>query len=253
MVPEMFEVLLRVLVWGGLPLLLVVLGIGPRRVWGAVKRGWAWLWTRRLDPEEVLTRVVQGHQKHVADLRDVVSRAEAAEAEIGRHLQTSEDNIVSLDKEARKLAGQDDDLGARAALYRLNLERAAADTFRQQRQRQQEHIADLRRHLYLMELRLRQYEVGRQILLAQLAEAKTVEQQAAIAAGFDPFNAVATWQRAEGMVEEKALTTRARARVYADTAEMPLTTQPARVDPDELDAQLAALKSTGIRARSAQQ
>jgi phage shock protein A len=253
MIPEMFEVLLRVLVWGGLPLLLVVLGIGPRRVWGAVKRGWTWLWTRRLDPEEVLTRVVQGHQKHVADLRDVLSRAEAAEKEIGRHLQTSEDNIASLDKEAHKLAGQGDDLGARAALYRLNLERAAADTFRQQRQRQQEHIADLRRHLYLMELRLRQYEVGRQILLAQLAEAKTVEQQAAIAAGFDPFNAVANWQRAEGMVEEKALTTRAKARVYADTAEMPLTTQPARVDPEELDAQLAALKSTGIRARSAQQ
>src|SRR5947209_20457063 len=32
MIPEMLEVLLRVLLWGGLPLLLVVLAIGPRRV-----------------------------------------------------------------------------------------------------------------------------------------------------------------------------------------------------------------------------
>jgi phage shock protein A len=253
MLPEMLEVLLRVLLWGGLPLLLVVLGIGPRRVWGGVKKAWGWLWQRRLDPEEVLTRVVQGHQKHVADLRDVLSRAEAAETEIVQNLQQSEDNIAALDKEARKLAARGDDLGARAALYRLNLERAAADTFRQQRQRQQEHIADLRRHLYLMELRLRQYEVGRKILLAQLAEAKTVEQQAAIAAGFDPFNAVADWQRAEGIVEEKALNTRAKARVYADVAEVPLSAQPARVDPAELDAQLAALKSTAVRAKSTQQ
>ena len=61
MLPEMLEVLLRVLLWAGLPLLLVVLGIGPRRVWGGMKKAWAWLWQRRLDPEEVLTRVVQGH------------------------------------------------------------------------------------------------------------------------------------------------------------------------------------------------
>ena len=252
MVPEMLEVLLRVLVWGGLPLLLVVLGIGPRRVWGGVKKAWGWLWTRRLDPEEALNRVVQGHQKHVAALRDVLSRAEAADSDIARNLKTSEDNIAALEKEARKLASQGDDLGARAALYRLNLERAAVESFRQQQQRQRDRIADLRRHLYLVELRLRQYEVGRKILLAQLAEAKTVEQQAAIAADFDPFNAVANWQRAEGMVEDKALDTWAKARVYDDMAEMPLTAQPARVDPAELDAQLAALKTGAFRAKSTQ-
>jgi phage shock protein A len=253
MIPEVLEVLLRALAWGGLPVLLLVLGIGPRRVWNAVKKGWSWLWTRRLDPEEALTQVVQGHQKHVADLRDVLARAEAAEQDIGQHLKTSETNIAALEKEARQLAAKGDDLGARAALYRLNLERAAVDSFRQQGDRQRDHIADLRRHLYLMDLRLRQYEVGRKILLAQLAEAKTVEQQAAVAARFDPFNAVADWQRAEGIVQDKALTTRARARVYADLAEAPLTAQPARVDPAELDAQLAALKGETRRSRSIEQ
>jgi phage shock protein A len=243
MLPEMLEVLLRGLIWVGMPILVLVLAIGPRRVWTGVKKAWAWLWARRLEPEEALTKVVQGHQKHVADLQDVFARAEAAEAEIVQNLRTSEDNVRTLEQEAGQLAAKGDDLGARAALYRLNLERTAADTFRQQQERLRNHIADLRRHLYLMELRLRQYEVGRKILLSQLAEAKTVEQQAAIAAGFDPFHAVADWQRAEGIVQDKAINSRALARVYADMAEMPLTTQPARVDPAELDAQLADLKA----------
>jgi hypothetical protein len=148
-----------------------------------------------------------------------------------------------MEKEASKMAANGDDLGARAVLYKLTLERAAVDSFRAQLERQRNHIADVRRHLYLMELQKRQYEVGRSILLSQLAEAKTVEQQAAIAAHFDPFNAVASWQRAEGMVQEKALNAKAAERVYADLLEMPLSTQPAPVDPAALDAQLAELKA----------
>jgi phage shock protein A len=252
MIPEVLEVLLRVLVWGGLPAALVVLAIGPRRVWTNVKAGWNWLWARRLEPEQVLTRVVQEHQKHVADLKDVLARAEAADTEILQNLQKSENSVTALEKEARKLAAQGDDLGARAALYRLNLERAAADTFRQQRLRQRDRIADLRRHHYLMELRLRQYEVGRKILLSQLAEAKTLDQQATIAARFDPFHAVADWQRAEGMVEEKAINSRALAHLYADIAEVPLTREPARIDQAELDAQLADIKAHVSPNRSAQ-
>ena len=38
---------------------------------------------------------------------------------------------------------------------------------------------------------LRQYDVGRSILLTQLAQAEKFEQQYAIAGHFDPFNAVA--------------------------------------------------------------
>src|SRR5690348_18490216 len=109
--PEL-EVLLRVLVWGGLPTLLVVLGIGPKRVWTNLKAGWNWMFARRLEPEEVLTRVVKEHQKHVADLKDVLARAEAADTEILQNLQRSEANVASLDKEARALAKQGDDLGA---------------------------------------------------------------------------------------------------------------------------------------------
>src|SRR5262249_47271727 len=101
-----------------------------------------------------------------------------------------------------------------------------------------------RRRLYLVELQLRQYEVGRSILLSQLAEAQTVEQQYAIANNFDPFSAVANWQQAEGMVQEKALTARAAEQVYTDIAEIPLAGQPVQVDSAALDAQLAELKAS---------
>lgn len=235
-------VVLRMFLWVGLPCLLAVLAIGPKRFGRAVQRGWNWLFKRRLEPEEVLNRVVQEHQQHVGAMKQVLDRAEAAEFEITQNIEKSEANVACLEGEARKLAGSHDDLGARAVLYKLNLEKAAIETFRSQRERQQTHIAEVRRHLYLMELQLRQYDVGRRILLSQLAEAKTLEQQAAIAEKFDPFNAVANWEKAEGMVQEKSVNARAVERVYADMAEIPLTHQQAQVDPALLDAQLNDLK-----------
>jgi phage shock protein A len=249
--PFVEYVLLRVLLWIGLPLLLGVIAFGPGRVWRGVKRAWHWLWKKRLDPEEVLTQVVQGHQKHVTALRDVLARCEAAEGEIVRNIQTSTENIAGLEDEAQNKAARGDDLGARAVLYKLNLERAAVDSFRQQLERQRGHIAEVRRHLYLVELQLRQYEVGRSILLSQLAEAKTVEQQADIAVHFDPFNAVANWQQAEGLVQDKAVNARAAERVYADLAEMPLTAQLPQAEAAALDAQLVELKARVAQTNSA--
>jgi phage shock protein A len=223
--------------------MLIIFALGPGRVWRAVKRGWMWLWRKRLEPEEILTHVVRQHEQHINAMRQALNRSEAAEADISRHLNKSQENITSLEEEARQHVSKDDDLGARASLYKLNLERLAVKSFQDQLQRQREHIGEARRRLYLLELQLRQYEVGRSILLSQLAEAKTVEQQYAIANNFDPFSAVAHWQQAEGMVQQKALSARAAELVYNDVAEMPLAGRPAQVDPGALDEQLATLKA----------
>ena len=91
-------------------------------------------------------------------------------------------------------------------------------------------------------MQLRQYEVGRSILLSQLAEAKTVEQQYALANQFDPFSAVAAWVRTEGDVQQAARDARAAEQVLGDTADLPLSGQAVRIEPELLDAQLAALK-----------
>jgi phage shock protein A len=243
-------VLLRLLLWIGLPALLVVVAVGPGKVWRGIQKGWHWLWKRRLDPEEVLTHVVAQHEKLVSSLRDVLTRSETTVADIARQIQRSEENIHKLEKEARQFAGNNDDLGARAVLYKLNLERAAVDSFCKQQEQQRAHIDDVRRHLYLVELQLRQFEVGRSVLLSQLAAAKTVEQQAAIAAHFDPFNAVADWQRAEGIVHEKALNARALERVQADLMELPLPHQPTAVGSAAIDAQLAELKDQPDRLKA---
>ena len=183
--------LLRLLLWFGLPLLLVVLAVGPRRARRGLRRAWSWLWEKRLEPEAVLTEIVKQHEAHVAALRTALVQCDAAEHEIARNLSRSEANCTALEQEARTLAEKNDDLGARAAPYKLNLERMAVATFREQRERQKVHVAEARRRLYLLELQLRQCEVGRSILLGQLAEAKTVSQQFEIANRFDPFSAVA--------------------------------------------------------------
>jgi phage shock protein A len=239
---------LRLLLWIGVPVFLLVLVIGPARVNRWLSGLWNWLWTQRLDPEEILTHVVRQHEDRIAGLRKALTRSETAESEIARNIAKSQHNIAALDEEAYTAVSRGDDLGARAALYKLNLERLAVKSFEEHLERQRHQITEARRRLYLLELQLRQYEVGRSVLLSQLAEAETVEQQYAIANNFDPFSAVANWQQAEGIVHEKALTARAVEQVYTDVAEIPLSAQPAQVEPSVLDAQLADLKARLGRA-----
>ncbi len=230
-----------VVLWIVPPLALLVLAIGPGRVSRWLRHAWRRLLENRQDSEQILAQVVRRHEKHVEAQRKALAVAEKTEADIVRNIDKSEKCMPGLEREARQAAARGDDLGARAALYKLNLDRAAVANFKEQLDRQRGHIAEMRRRLYLLELQLRQYEVGRSILLSQLAQAKTAEQQYAIANQFDPFSAVASWQRAEGMVQEKQITARAAARVHADTSELGGGTP--RVDDRVLDRQLAELKA----------
>ncbi len=173
----------------------------------------------------------------------MLKQTELTQAEILKNSKKSEENIVLLEHEARTLASRGDDLGARAALSKLNLERLAVKSFQEQLQPQQNRLIETRRRLHLLELQLRQYEVGRSILLNQLAEAKTLEQQYALVNQFDPLGAIAEWHKAEGSVHEAAQNARAIEQVFNDTADLPLNGQPLRVDPALLDAQLAELKA----------
>lgn len=235
--------LLRLLFWVGLLVALLTLAIGPRRVWRGLKRGWAALWRRKLDPQEILSQVVEQHQQHVQAVRAALAQAESAEAAIRENLRQSEERAEQLSTEARSQAAAGDELGACASLYKTNLERSAIESFRDQLERQCAMIADARRRLYLLELQLRQYEVGRSILLSQLAQAEKVEEQYAIVRRFDPFNAVANWQQAEGLVQEKALNARAIERVYTDTSDLTVAQSPSAVDQVMLEAQLAELRA----------
>jgi phage shock protein A len=235
--------LLRVLVWVVVPLLLVAVALGPARSWRILRKAWGWLEDRRHEPTEVLNRVVREHEKNIRALREVLRQAEAAQADIVRNNSRSEDSIAALEQEARAMVRGGDDLGARAALYKLNLERLAVQGFQTQLTQQKARIDQTRRRLHLLELQLRQYEVGRSILLSQLAEAKTVEQQYALANQFDPFSAVAAWVRTEGSVQEAAQNARAAEQVLNDTADLPLSGQPVRIEPEMLDAQLTQLKA----------
>ena len=88
--------------------------------------------------------------------------------EIVRNMRRSEENIPALEAEARAMIGRGDDLGARAALYKMNLERLAIQSFTEQLAEQKNRVVETRRRLHLLELQLRQYEVGRSILLSQL-------------------------------------------------------------------------------------
>jgi phage shock protein A len=202
-----------------------------------------------LEPEEILTQVVRQYEQLVASAREVLAQAEIAEKEILENIATSEKNVRALETEAKDLTAAEDELGARAALYKLNLEQQAVQNFRAQLDQLRVQIAESRKRLFMVELQLRQYEVGRSILLTQLAEAKGVEQQYAIASHFDPFNAVADWQRAEGMVQEKALVARAKERVHADTRELVGGDGVPELDPSSLEAELAELRDAVKQAR----
>jgi phage shock protein A len=243
--------LLRLALWASLLAALLALAVGPRKLWRGVKRLWSIAFAKRLDPEEILTQVVLQHERHVKAVREALTQAETADAAIRANLRQSEEHVAALEAEARQFAATSDELGARAALYKINLERSAIESFREQLERHCGMVAESRRRLYMLELQLRQYEVGRSILLSQLAQAEKVEEQYAIARRFDPFNAVANWQKAEGLVQEKSLNARAIERVYVDTSELAATGPPSTMDPVMLDVQLAELRAQLARANSA--
>jgi phage shock protein A len=237
------RLLVRLILWFGLPIVLLLLVVGPRKLWRGIKFGWHWLFQRRLQPEELLAHVLRQHQDHIEAVRRALSQAEAVEVELRSNVRKSAENVDSLEAEARRHVAQQDDLGAKAALYKLNLEQKAIDSFQEQLARQSNLISESRRRLYLLELQLRQYEVGRGILLSQLAEAKSTEQQYAIASRFDPFNAIEDWKKAEGIVQEKAISARAMERVYADTNDLAGTANPAAIDLPLLETQMARLRA----------
>lgn len=241
--------LLRAFLLVGLPLLLAVLLVGPGRLARSIKRGWRWLWTRRLKPEEVLAEVVRQHESSIAALKHVIAQAETAEKEILAGIEQSEQNVAALGKELARAAAAGDEETAKEARYRSDLETLALESFREQLNKQRQVIAENQRRRFMLELQLRQYEVGRSVLLSQLAEAEQVEQQYAIARQFDPFNAVADWQHAEAAVQEKALHAKALERVQSDIAEISASqsSSPATEgDPSVLARQLAELRAKTI-------
>lgn len=215
--PRLFEFLiLRGLLFVGLPVLLALVVLGPRRCRSIVDRGWSWLWRRKQEPEEVLEQVVSQYREVVAALTATLEHARTADQTLDRSIRQSETNLETLAADARRSAERGDDLESKGVTFKIELERKALDSFREQRVRHARQIDEIRRNLYAAELQLRQYEVGREVLLSQLAEAKTVEQQYRIASAFDPFSAVASWRKAENMVEEKQLSARVIGRVEED-------------------------------------
>lgn len=214
---RLFEYLmLRGLLVLGLPALLAVLALGPAKCRAIVGGFWAGLWQRKQEPEEVIEEVLRQYRGMVAALNQSLERAHAADETLERNILQSESNLEKLEQESRRAARHDDGLEERGVLFKIDLERRALESFREQRARHARQVDEIRRNLYAAELQLRQYEVGRELLLSQLAEAKSVEQQYRIASEFDPFSAVANWRKAENMVEEKQMTARVIGRVEAD-------------------------------------
>jgi len=215
--PRLLEYLiLRGLLFIGVPVALAVLALGPAKFRAVAGRLWSLVWTRKQEPEEVIEQVVRQYREMVAALNQTLARAHSADETLDRNIVQSETNLATLDGEAREAAKRGDDLEAKGVLFKSTLERQALESFREQRARHARQIDEIRRNLYAAELQLRQYEVGRELLLSQLAEAKSVEQQYRIASEFDPFSAVANWRKAENMVEEKQISARVIGWVEAD-------------------------------------
>jgi phage shock protein A len=214
---RLFEYLiLRGLLFVGVPVLLVVMAVGPARCREILGRLWSQLWQRKQEPEEVIEQVVKQYREMVRVLEQTLDRARIADEALDRNIRQSEGNLASLESEAHAAAKRNDEMTAKGIVAKATLERQALEVFRDQRARHARQIDEIRSNLHATELQLRQYEVGRELLLSQLAEAKSVEQQYRIASEFDPFSAVANWRKAETMVEEKQITARVMSRVAAD-------------------------------------
>jgi chromosome segregation ATPase len=220
--PIVEQFLLHLFLWVVLPLLLIAVLAGPKRTKRFLERFWFNMTTSAQNPALVMERVVKEHEANIRSLKDVLRQAEGIQQEIAKNLRQCEEAMPALEKEAKELVAKGDDLGARAALSRLHLERRAAEGFRAQKAEEEARITQARRRLHLLELQLRQFELNRRILLNQLAEA---------------------WMRTEGMVAEERDAARILDQLYAQTTDLPAGGQPALIDPEMVEADLARLKA----------
>jgi hypothetical protein len=74
------------------------------------------------------------------------------------------------------------------------------------------------------------------LLVGKVKAEGFLQKQYALANQFDPFSAVAAWVRIESRVQEAAQNARAAEQVFNDTADLPLSGQPVRIEPEMLDA-----------------
>ena len=100
------RLLVRFILWFGLPVLLLLLVVGPRKLWRRLQFGWHWLFQRRLQPEELLAHALRQLQDHIAAVRRALAQAEATEAELRDNVRKSEQNMTSLEAEARNLVAK---------------------------------------------------------------------------------------------------------------------------------------------------
>ena len=153
--PRLFEYLiLRGLLFVGVPIMLFALAVGPARCRAIASRFWAQIWQRKQEPEEVIEQVVQQYRVMVGSLNQTLEKAHAADATLERNIEQSEANLATLDGEAREAAGRGDDLNAKGVLFKSNLERQALAAFSEQRTRHARQIDEIRRNLYAAELQL---------------------------------------------------------------------------------------------------
>ena len=61
------------------------------------------MWQKRLEPEEILTQVVDQYEKLVVSMRDVLAQSEIAEKKILQNIATSEKNVTALEAETKEL------------------------------------------------------------------------------------------------------------------------------------------------------
>lgn len=79
--PRLFEYLiLRGLLFVGVPIVLFAMAVGPARCRAIVSRFWAQIWQRKQEPEEVIEQVVQQYRAMVGSLNQTLEKAHAADA-----------------------------------------------------------------------------------------------------------------------------------------------------------------------------
>ena len=215
---------LRFVIWVLLPLAIVVLAIGPKRVARWLKQFWNWLWVKRLEPEAILSQVVKQHEKHIAALRAALARSETAERDIVRNMSKSDENIANLEEEAEsRVAGSDD--RAKAAPYKLNLNAPRSKSSRSNSiisgSRSPEAAAGCTCRNCTATVRGRPQYSAQPVGRGPDRRTTIRHRQ-----GLRLLQRRAEWKQAEGMVHEKALSARAVEEVYKDVAEIPVAGLP---------------------------
>lgn len=219
------------------------------RLWRLIRANVNDLVSKAEDPEKVLEQAILDMQEDLIQMRQAVAQAIATQKRTERQSSQATNTAEEWYRRAQLALQKGDDNLAREALTRRKSYQDTAEAMKAQLDQQLVVVNQLRQNLMKLESKISEARTKKDLLIAKARSAKASQQINEMLGRSTTGGAMAAMDR----MEEKVLQLEAQAEAVADLGSDDLERRIASLgEADEVEAELAALKTQMLGGTSAQ-